>query len=188
MLTSKVLVLSQSCEPIDKIDWQRAITLLYEGKVEVISSYDDRVVRSVTLEFKVPSIVRLLRKLPPRKRGIKFSRDSLYARDRGRCQYCDRALSRPEVTYDHVVPRVAGGKTTWRNVVCCCKICNQKKGGRTPAQAGMRLLSRPVRPLKLPDHMLLTFSWHKGMPESWRAWLRDAAATSDYWHGELDMD
>lgn len=197
---SEVLVLSQSYEPVDRIDWQRAITLLYEGKVEVVSSYDDRVVHSVTVEFKVPSIVRFLHRTPTRKRGIKFSRDSVYARDHGRCQYCGNTVPRAVATYDHVIPRVQGGGTRWENVVICCKKCNQAKGGRTPKQAGMRLqgckvqgcvnhmTAGPIKPKKLPDSMLLTFSWNKGMPAAWRDYLRDAAASVEYWHGELDQD
>ena len=197
---SEVLVLSQSYEPVDRIDWQRAITLLYEGKVEVVSEYDDRVVHSVTVEFKVPSIVRFLKRTPNRKRGIRFSRNSVFARDHGKCQYCSNTVARAEATYDHVTPRVQDGRTRWENVVICCKKCNQQKGGRTPQQARMRLQpcdvpdcqnhggQTPKKPKKLPDSMLLTFSWNKGMPDSWRGYLRDAAASVQYWHGALDED
>jgi hypothetical protein len=91
-------------------------------------------------------------------------------------------VSRPEATYDHVVPRAQGGRTTWENIVIACVPCNQKKGGRTPVQAGMALLSAPVKPRKLTGSVQLTFAQEKGMPVSWKKFLRDVA----YWHTELE--
>ena len=62
--------------------------------------------------------------------------------------------------------------------------CNQRKGGRTPVQARMELLSVPVKPKTPPRAAELRFQWDKGMPVSWRAWMRDVT----YWHGALDED
>lgn len=185
---SDTLVLDHTFSPVGRVSWQRAITLLFEEKVEVIESYEDWTVRSVTVAFKVPSVVRFLKKVFGRKRAIKFSRENLYARDGGRCQYCSAKVARPEATYDHVVPRAQGGKTDWFNIVICCYGCNQKKGGRTPEQARMKLLSMPVKPKKLPDTVRLTFTYQKGMPESWAAWLGDAARSVAYWNTELSSD
>jgi 5-methylcytosine-specific restriction endonuclease McrA len=178
------LVLSISYQPVARVSWRRAMTLLWEGKVEVVEEYADWSVRSVTLELKVPAVVRFLRAVRNRKKAVKFSRENVYARDRGRCQYCVRAVPRHEFTYDHVVPRAQGGQTRWENVVVCCTPCNQKKGGRTPAQAGMRLEMTPVRPKSLPGTMRLTFTWRTDMPAPWRQWLQSFA----YWSAELDSD
>ena len=180
----ETLVLSHSYEPIARVSWQRAITLLIEQKVEIIEEYEDWKIRSVTLEFKVPSVIRFLKKVFGKKRAVKFSRENVYARDHGRCQYCSNKIPRAEATYDHVTPRAKGGQTRGENIVISCVPCNQKKGGRTPEQAGMRLLSAPVKPKKLPDTLRLTFTYRKDMPESWRTWLRDVA----YWNSELDQD
>src|SRR5512138_1299602 len=114
------LVLSHAWAPVARCSWRRALTLLFEGKVEVIEEYENRVVRSVTLEFKVPSVIRFLRKIRDRKPAVKFSRENVYARDKGRCQYCGEKVARPEATYDHVTPRSQGGQTRWENVVICC--------------------------------------------------------------------
>ena len=111
-----------------------------------------------------------------------FSRDNVYMRDHCRCQYCNRKVSRPEATYDHVTPRAQGGRTTWENIVIACVPCNQSKGGRTPAQAGMKLLSVPVKPQKLAHAVQLAFVYDKGMPLPWKKFLRDVA----YWHTELE--
>jgi len=180
----ETLVLSATFEPVARVPWQRAITLLWTGKVEVIEEYEDQMVRSVTYEFRMPSVIRFLRAIRGTKRAIKFSRENVYARDSGKCQYCARRVPRQEATYDHVVPRIQGGPTTWDNVVIACVPCNQRKGGRTPEQARMLLLNRPVKPKKLPDTLRLTFFFEQGMPASWKNWLRDVA----YWHGQLDED
>jgi 5-methylcytosine-specific restriction endonuclease McrA len=177
----ETLVLNPSYEPVARIPWQRAMMLLWQGKVEVVEEYDDRLIRSVTLEVRMPSVIRFLRGERRKGRGLKFSRDNVYMRDSCRCQYCGRKVSRPEATYDHVVPRAQGGRTTWENIVIACVPCNQKKGGRTPVQAGMKLLSTPEKPRKLPGSVQLTFAYEKGMPISWRKFLRDVA----YWHTEL---
>lgn len=176
------LVLSPSYAPVAKVPWTRAITMLFENKVEVVEHHD-AVVRSVTLELKMPSVVRLVRSVKPKRKAVKFSRENVWARDNYRCQYCSKKISRADITYDHVKPRTQGGKTEWNNIVTCCMACNQKKGGRTPQQAGMKLLSTPVKPKKLPDTMRLCMTYQKGMPMSWKQWMTDI----EYWYGTLDQ-
>lgn len=180
----ETLVLSAIYEPVARVPWQRAFLMVLGSKVEVLEEYEDRAVRSVTLEWRMPSVVRFLRMSRGKKKGVKFSRENVYARDHERCQYCARKVARSEATYDHVVPRAQKGPTTWENVVIACVPCNQKKGGRTPVQAAMRLLSVPVKPRTLPRSARTLFQWDKGMPVSWRAWMRDVT----YWHGALEED
>jgi len=175
------LVLSQSYQPLGRIPWQRAMTLLLKGKIEVVEEYDDRSVRSVTVSFQMPSVVRFLRKITRRRKAVKFSRENIYERDSGKCQFCGSRVPRIDATYDHVTPRCQGGKTTWENVVIACVPCNQRKGGRTPAQAGMRLRSTPVRPKKLSNSWRVTLTWQEGMPATWRDFLRSYT----YWNEEL---
>ncbi len=95
-----------------------------------------------------------------------------------------KKIPRHEATYDHVPPRARGGKTTWENVVIACVPCNQKKGARTVEQAGMPLGAAPSRPKKLLDAMRFTITFEKGMPHSWKSWLRDFS----YWNSELEND
>lgn len=180
----ETLILSPAYEPVARVPWQRAVTLLFGGKVEVVEEYEDREIRSVTFSLKMPSVIRFLRALRGKRRAVKFSRENVYVRDHGKCQYCNIKVLRHEATYDHVVPRALGGKTTWDNIVIACVPCNQKKGGRTPEQAKMHLTTKPVRPKKLPESFQMTFTWQKGMPESWRNWLRDYS----YWNAELESE
>ena len=174
------LVLSHAYEPVARVAWKRAMALLMKGKVEVIEEYEDWKIKTYTVELKIPSVVRLLRAIV-RKPAVKFSRENVYARDKGRCQYCAQKVPRHDATYDHVIPRSQGGQTRWENIVISCIPCNQKKGGRTPEQARMKLLSVPVKPKSLPDHIRLTFLFRKNVPEGWKQWLQSYS----YWNSEL---
>ena len=179
----ETLVLDTSYRPLMRVSWQRAITLLFLNKIEIIEEYEDREVRSVTVSIKMPSVIRFLRSIRRKKKAVKFSRENVYARDKGSCQYCKKRVTRSEATYDHVLPRSKGGKTTWENIVIACVPCNQKKGGRLPGPAGMKLATKPVKPKKLPD-VRLTMFWSRGMPPSWKTWLRSYS----YWNGSLEED
>ena len=116
--------------------------------MEVISVYD-REIRAVSFSFKLPSVIRLLRYIRIKRRFdyVPFSRANIYARDGHTCQYCGaQAVPTGELTFDHVVPVAHGGRKDWENIVTCCVSCNRRKGGRTPEEAGMRLMRRPQRP------------------------------------------
>lgn len=181
----QTLVLDKAYRPTEVVSWERAVTLLFEGKAEVVTEYEDHEIHSVSLTWKTPAVIRLLYRLKPGKKAIKFSRHNIWSRDCGRCAYCGNKVRREVATYDHVVPRAQGGQTTWTNIVIACVLCNQKKRDRTPAQAGMSLRIKPVRPDKLPDgspSYILT--WRKSHPPEWRAWLTDAS----YWMGTLESD
>ena len=173
----QTLLLNESYEPLKVVDWQRAITLWCQGKVEVIAVHD-REIRSVTFSFRLPSVIRLLRFVKIRRRldYVPFSRANIYARDAHACQYCRQAFSPMELNFDHVVPVAQGGRKDWENIVTCCITCNRRKGGRTPAEAGMRLMRHPRRPDSAPA-VRLTIGV-RNAPESWRDYL--------YWNVELD--
>lgn len=171
----RTLVLDQTWRPHRVVSWQRAITLFYEGKVEIVDSYDEDI-RSVTITIKMPSVVRLLRAIRGRKNAVKFSRINVAARDEFRCQYCSQKNVLSKLTYDHVVPRSAGGKTEWTNIVMSCYPCNERKRNRTPEQAGMALRKKPTKPAWLP-----VISLHldmKDIPGAWTSFL--------YWNTAME--
>jgi len=170
----QVLLLNLSYEPLKIINWKKAVTLLCLGKVEVIEEYG-RDIRSVSLTIKLPSVVRLLRMVKHPKKPVKFSRQNIYARDRYRCQYCGVRFPSEELTYDHVLPRSRGGRTEWENIVTCCVNCNRKKGGKTPEEAGMSLIRKPIRPSWVPA-LRITIGIRE-VPTAWRDYL--------YWNVEL---
>ncbi len=170
----QVLLLNATFEPLNVIDWKRAIRLLTLGKVEVVEEYD-REIRSVTFAVKLPAVLRLLNFVRHRKKHVKFSRLNIYARDGFRCQYCGQKFESQNLTFDHVVPKRYGGKTEWSNIVTCCHRCNRIKGGRLLEDAGLKLLKKPVKPDWVPFIMISVSV--KSVPESWRDYL--------YWNVEL---
>ncbi|RLA94086.1 MAG: HNH endonuclease [Deltaproteobacteria bacterium] len=171
------LLLNATYEPLRVISWKKAVVLVILGKVEVIEEYD-REIRSVSFSIKLPSVVRLLRYVRRGGAEVKFSRRNIYARDGYRCQYCGRQFPYDELTCDHVIPRSRGGRTEWTNVVTCCRECNHRKGGRTPEEAGMRLLRQPKRPAWLP-FIRITIRM-KNPPRSWLDYF--------YWNVEVERE
>ncbi|GAK49588.1 putative HNH endonuclease [Candidatus Moduliflexus flocculans] len=171
----QTLLLNATYEPLRLISWQKAVTLLTLGKVEVIEHYD-REIHSISFSIQLPAVVRLLYLVKRQRQEVKFSRRNLYARDKGQCQYCGTSLLPKEITYDHVVPKSQGGQTTWDNVVTCCLACNSKKANRTPKQARMSLLTPPRRP-QWNQFLQITVGI-KHAPESWKDYL--------YWNIEIE--
>jgi 5-methylcytosine-specific restriction endonuclease McrA len=175
----RTLLLNTTYEPLRIISWKKAITLVCQGKVEIVDVYDKEI-RGITITFKLPSILRLL-KFVNLKRGhdiVKFSRANIFARDSHTCQYCGTKYKTEDLTFDHVIPVANGGKKTWENIVTACIDCNNKKGNRTHGEAGMRLVKRPEKPRWMPT-VTITIGI-KNTPESWRDYL--------YWNIELQDD
>jgi 5-methylcytosine-specific restriction endonuclease McrA len=154
-----VLVLNASYEAVTICTARRAITLVMKGAavVEEISRYT---IRTPRVSVPVPSVVRLrtYRKVPRLKRSV--SRKGIILRDASGCQYCGRKFESRELTLDHVIPRSRGGQSTWENLVASCVRCNNRKGNRTPQEAGMQLLRAP-RPIGIhAKHRLLAGDDH----------------------------
>lgn len=59
---------------------------------------------------------------------------------RGVCYYCGKKFPAEELTMDHILPIVRGGKSTRGNVTVCCKECNNAKKYLTPAEMILRRL------------------------------------------------
>lgn len=176
-MTATTLVLDRGYQPHRIVSWQRAVTMLFQGKVEIVEEYDEDI-RGVTITIKMPAVVRLLGKIRG-KRSIKFSRINVAMRDSFSCMYCGNKLPLRKLTYDHVVPRSRGGKTRWENIVMACYPCNERKANQTPAEARMKLIKTPVKPSWLP---VVGFRVEATMsiPDQWANWL--------YWQGTLDEE
>ncbi len=159
--------------PLSLWSWQDAIKAAYLDRVSIVAEYD-QVVRSPSVEIRIPSVVVLKDYVKPAK-STAFTRFNLFLRDEFTCQYCG---SKGDMTFDHVIPRSRGGKTVWENVVAACGPCNLKKGSRALDQTGMRL----IRPPRRPGAEELRNTGRKFPPnhlhESWMDFL--------YWDAELE--
>lgn len=127
--------------PLSLWPWQTAIKAAFLERVDIIAEYD-REIHSPSCTMRLPSVIALRQYVRPATHPA-FTRFNLFLRDRFRCQYCG---CKDDLTFDHVIPRALGGRTTWENVATACAPCNLRKGGRTPAQAHMALARRPERP------------------------------------------
>ncbi len=195
MLNTSVLVLNRYYQPVHVTSVKRAISLLYQGVAKAIdhqyrlyefadwaelSAANHDVIATVNRQIRVPRVVVLSAYEYLPKGRVRFSRLNIYARDNDTCQYCGQQLARSELNLDHVLPRSQGGKTSWENVVCSCVECNLLKGGRTPDQATMKLLKKPVRPRWTP--------FFRGAAKriTYREWLPFLTlADASYWNVEL---
>jgi 5-methylcytosine-specific restriction endonuclease McrA len=167
-LHKPVLVLNASFEPINVCAARRALVLVLKG-VASAEEISPGVFHSARLSQRVPSVIRLLeyRRIPHQTRAL--SRKNILMRDRYTCQYCHRTLPASELTLDHVLPRSRSGETSWENLVACCHYCNNRKGSRTPDEAGMRLARSP-KPFSLHTSRHLMRLLAKS-DEQWRKYL-----------------
>lgn len=196
LLETGVLVLNRVYQPVHITSVRRAFTLLYQGVAKALdeqfqlfdfeswsalaAAAGQDAIGTVGRRIRVPRVIVLLAyEHLPRSR-VRFSRFNIYARDENTCQYCGRRFRRSDLNLDHVVPRSRGGSTSWENVVCSCVRCNLRKGGRTPEEAGMRLLQRPVRPRWTPTFRSAA---RRAFYREWRPFL--SLADAAYWNAEL---
>jgi len=141
----KTLKLDLTYRPVGVIDCLEALVLCIVGKATAVEEYDEEV-NSPSLSFKIPSVIVLKNVVKFMNQGLRPTRSNIIWRDHNKCQYCTCDFTTSELTLDHVVPRSRGGKNTWTNLVACCKKCNQAKRDRTPEEAGMELLRKPLKP------------------------------------------
>ncbi len=162
--------------PLSLWSWQDAVKATFLDRVNIVSEYE-RVVRSPGFSMHLPSVIALKTYIPLSRRPA-FTRFNVFLRDRFVCQYCISALPAAELTFDHVVPRSRGGRTTWENVVTACTECNLRKSNKLSKESGQHPRRKPVEP---SNHLLQEHG--RAFPpnflhDSWRDFL--------YWDTELD--
>ncbi|ADU96117.1 HNH endonuclease [Thermovibrio ammonificans] len=145
MVLYPTLVLDRTYLPVTVFSHKKAFLLEVLGRCEVLQHYFSVYLYSPTKKFPAPLVVRvpvLLRHW----QTASPTRRAVFIRDNFTCAYCGRVVKDSDATIDHVLPKSRGGEWSWENLVTCCCECNQRKGDRTPEEAGMELLFRPKRP------------------------------------------
>ncbi len=165
MVARSILLLNASYEPLAVVSLARAVNLMLRGRAEAVTD-ECLVVAGVTRMLSVPRVLRLKVYVNvPRRHTPAWSRRGVFERDAYTCAYCGRRGAARELTIDHVIPASQGGRSTWGNTVTACTRCNQRKAGRTPHEAGMRLLIEP----KAPRTNYLVASGE--IPAAWKVWI-----------------
>ncbi|MFC2013395.1 HNH endonuclease [Chloroflexota bacterium] len=167
MINLPVLVLNQNYEPFNICRVRRAVVLLYQGKADMLEN-GTGFIHSATHTFSVPSVIRLASMIKRPRHEKKLTRLEIFHRDHYTCQYCGKEIR--QLTLDHVIPRYRDGKHAWDNLVGACIPCNRRKAGKTPEEAGMKLIRQPSPPrgnalFYIPYHYLHTHDeWQKYLP------------------------
>jgi 5-methylcytosine-specific restriction endonuclease McrA len=131
---------------------------------------DEYVLTTTRANVKVPEVIVLSKHDKVYIKDLRLTKRNIYIRDRYKCQYTGKQLKFDEANIDHVIPRSRGGKNTWSNLVVCTKEINSMKGDRTPAEAGLKLIKKPVKPSPDGPHKLMDPKFN--MPESWSKFIK----------------
>lgn len=161
--------------PLSIWPWQEAVKAIFRETVVVLSEYA-RVVRSPGLEMNLPAVL-VLKDYVHMERTPAFTRYNVFLRDGWTCQYCGSRFKTDELTFDHVIPRSLGGRTSWANIVTACRCCNSKKGDSLPQECKMYPLSQPREPSMIELQERGRKYPHHELHESWSDFL--------YWDTEL---
>lgn len=162
--TSVALLLNATYEPLCVVSVRRAAILVLSGKAVCVAD-GDGIFHSARHRIPVPLVIRLTKYVRvPYRAHVGLSRRAIFARDGGRCVYCQA----PAETIDHVHPRSKGGAHAWENVVAACAKCNHHKGDKTLPELGWRLSVKPAPPHGAVWRVL----GHRVPDPRWADWLR----------------
>ncbi len=194
MSGEKTLVLNSSYQFVGIVDWQKAISQLYQGDAEVLHEWDSVVNDFVPISYertvanfnkryvwKIPAIIRLFNNnvFVNRVKNLKYSKINVFHRDNYICQFCGykwdgvTPVSKgKKLTVDHVFPVSLGGKSSFENCVTACQECNFKKGNKTLLESGMKLMRKPVTPSM--GMLIKRRLKKKKVHSSWEPYLNDS--------------
>jgi|1_EtaG_2_1085319.scaffolds.fasta_scaffold02764_7 5-methylcytosine-specific restriction endonuclease McrA len=161
-------------------DWSDLFSIPIEDDESIYGDYQWLNVNR--FKVRLPRIVVLQKynKIPHTR--VRLTRRNLLIRDGYRCQYTAKKVTSRTGTIDHIMPKCRGGLTTWDNVVISTFEVNVEKGGRTPEEAGLKLLSTPREP-----HWNPLYTFGQKLPKEWKYFVRtDQWNEFGYWDVELE--
>ena len=164
-----VLVLNQDYSPLTVCTVQRGFLLIFLEKADLVEPNRQKRLRSISESYPYPSVVKIKEYVNIPYKGVVMSRQNIFKRDHGKCQYCGTSK---DLTLDHVVPRSKGGKSTWTNLVTACKKCNSIKGDDSLEKTGMQLLAKPSK----PSYLSFLKMSHGAHMEEWSNYLNPKKA------------
>lgn len=145
--------------------------MVFNGKAEVIE-LNGHILHTSATSYHCPSVIRLSHMVKRPKPHLRLSRREVFIRDKYTCQYC--GIKTRDLTLDHVIPKSRGGLHTWDNLVSACKDCNHRKGGKSPEEARMKLLSSPHEP-KISSYYIFLRKLESSPNDGWEKFIPAAA-------------
>ncbi len=133
-------------------------------KAELVSAAEGKLVRSAKSSMEFPSVIRLSSYIHVPFKKVILSRKNILRRDGHQCMYCG---ARTGLTVDHIMPKSRHGEDSWENLTTACLRCNNRKGDRTPEEAGLKLRKRPVR----PNHVVFLRQYVGKVDKGWEPYL-----------------
>ena len=186
MKFNDILVLNRSWVPVHIVDYKRCMILLCNGGAQglthdfvpynmdgwmeySLTPHPFKTLRTSTRLIALPEIIALTKydRLP--RGDAKFSRESVFSRDKYCCGYCGKSFSKNDLTIDHIIPRSKGGTTVWNNVISCCRRCNAYKSDKTLQECRLKLKRKPKEP-KWLDPIIHRYRKSRAC-ESWKHFL-----------------
>lgn len=158
ILHRKVLVLNQTYEPLSIVPLRKVLKKIIAGSESFYVEKTNGTVQGQNKTYPIPSVIRLKAYVKFRKTNTRLTaskKSKIFQRDSYKCIYCGYAGSRDELTLDHVLPKSRGGDDTPFNLVTACYKCNNRKGDRTPEEAGL-FLNKTVLKSNIDMHSLLS--------------------------------
>lgn len=202
-LSTQVLVVNRNMQAVHITSARRAFVLLYSEIARALDSgwmgHDfaswcetepeegEASIGTTKGLVRIPRVIQLIAYDRMPRAVVRLNRRNIFLRDGYSCQYCNKRFSTRDLNLDHVMPRSRGGPTTWENVVCSCRVCNLQKGGRTPAEASMRLARKPSRPRWSP---VLALAFSPRRPKEWEPFLATLPGSRELeilWQSESSM-
>ena len=139
-------MLNASYEELTSVGWQRAITLVFQGKAVIEESIDGMEIRHPHGSYPWPKTVRLVSyvRIPFTFGVVPWTKSGVMKRDKYKCIFCGKGAD----TVEHLLPKSRWPELSrdWENTAAACFKCNNKKGDRTLEEANMRTLFTPETP------------------------------------------
>lgn len=156
-MDAKILLIDQSGYPYKWVGFERAAYYLFKDAVSWVPTESSYLVQggvnAITQQrshLRIPAILAIKNA----KAGSTYVGDkrkssrAVFRRDSNLCAYCGNSFHDSQLTLDHVIPSSRGGDNSWKNLISACFPCNNRKGSRTPDEAGMPLRFKPFVPTK----------------------------------------
>lgn len=146
---SRVIVLNADYTFLHYTTVRRAHALvnLHKKATAASEKVEYILIKTINTVYKIPKVIRLITYIRRMYRNkVACIKGNVFIRDRYKCCYCGKTLSKDKCTAEHIIPKDQGGQFTWDNIVTACEKCNFNKGNKTPKQARMKMLYRPYQP------------------------------------------